>query len=387
MTETEPPMDTHRTSNEQVAAPEHGPEKGSLGTDPPGSQATRQVGERLRNRDIRTKRKLMAILRAIHDAGRPLGGTRIAEALQNAGVELSQRTVRHYLAWADQEGFTVNLGRRGRELTPKGEEELHASLAVDKVGFIASKVEGLAYQMDFRLAAATGRVIVNVSTFPQHRFDEAVAQIHTVFAAGYGMGRRLTLAAPGARVGGFQVPPERVAVGTVCSVSLNGALLKAGVPVTARFGGLLEVMSGQPYRFTEIINYDGSTLDPLEIFIRGHMTSCLDACRTGHGFIGASFREFPAEALDRVKKVCARMEKVGLGRPLVIGRPGQPLLDVPVSTGRVGLIIAGGLNPLAAVEESGISTTNDALNTLFDWKELFEYSELERDARMQLRFD
>jgi len=58
-----------------------------------------------------------------------------------------------------------------------------------------------------------------------------------------------------------------------------------------------------------------------------------------------------------------------------------------VAPGRVGLIIAGGLNPIAAVEESGIPTTNDALNTLLDWKELFEYPVLERDARMQIRFD
>jgi len=313
MPELESSRNSSLTDDPQTTSFEAQGESGSPRDDPPSSNARNQARDALRNRDIRTKRKLMAVLRAIRDAGRPLGGTRIAEALQSAGMELSQRTVRHYLAWADREGFTINLGRRGRQLTPKGEEELHASLAVDKVGFIASRVEGLAYQMDFRLYKEAGRVIVNVSTFPQHQFEEAIPQIHQVFAAGYGMGRRLTLAAPGTQVGDFRVPADRVAVGTVCSVSLNGALLKAGVPVTARFGGLLEIMDGQPYRFTEIINYDGSTIDPLEIFIRGHMTSCLEASRSGHGFIGASFREFPAEALAKVKKVCAQMGKVGLG--------------------------------------------------------------------------
>jgi repressor of nif and glnA expression len=338
-----------------------------------------------RRKDIRTKRKLMAILRAIHEAGRPLGGTRIASELQAGGIELSQRTVRHYLSQADEEGLTVNRGRRGRELTPKGEEELRTSLAVDKVGFIAAKVDGLSYRMTFRLPKATGKVILNVSTFDADKFERAVAEIRKVFAAGFGMGRYLTLAGPGAMLGEFRVPEDQVAVGTVCSVSLNGVLLKSGIAVTARFGGLLEISGGQPYRFVQIINYDGSTIDPLEIFIKGHMTAVRDACRTNHGFIGASFREVPAEALDDVRQLCAKIHKIGLGAPMIIGRPGQPLLDVPVHEGRVGMIVAGGLNPVAAVEESGIPTRNSALGTLMDWDELFEFTEIGKDPAKLLR--
>jgi hypothetical protein len=39
----------------------------------------------------------------------------------------------------------------------------------------------------------------------------------------------------------------------------------------------------------------------------------------------------------------------------------------------VGLVVIGGLNPLAAVEEEGIPTTNRAMGTLMPFQELVPY--------------
>jgi repressor of nif and glnA expression len=55
---------------------------------------------------------------------------------------------------------------------------------------------------------------------------------------------------------------------------------------------------------------------------------------------------------------------------LTVGTPGTPLLDIPVSQGRVGLIVAAGLNPVAAVEEQEIPTENHAMETLCPFEEL-----------------
>jgi repressor of nif and glnA expression len=341
---------------------EHDPEQATSGT-----------------RDIRTRRKLLAILRALHDADRPLGGARIALELQASGIDLSQRTVRFYLRQADAQGLTENLGRRGRRLTPKGAEEVASGLAVDKVGFIGARVEGLAYRMDFNLSKGCGDVILNVSAFDLKHFRAACKELARVFEAGLGMGRRLAVAPPGAMLGGVRVPDGQVAVATVCSVSLNGVLLKLGIATTSVFGGLLEIQDGRPYRFTHIIHYSGSTVDPLEIFIKGHMTSVREAARTGRGAIGASFREIPTEAVQDARRALARMETIGLGAALLMGRPNQPLLDVPVPQGRTGVIVAGGLNPLAAVEESGTPTRNMALHTLYPFEKLTPYAELIED--------
>jgi len=46
-----------------------------------------------------------------------------------------------------------------------------------------------------------------------------------------------------------------------------------------------QVRDGRPLRFTEIINYDGTTIDPIEIFIKGKLTSVNTAAHSGAGHL------------------------------------------------------------------------------------------------------
>lgn len=326
--------------------------------------------------DVKAKRRAVGILRALHEAGRPLGASRIARELEAMGTDMSQRTVRYYLAMTDREGFTRSRGKKGREITPAGEEELANSFVAEKVGYISAKVDELAYQMTFQVRRAAGSIILNISTVPAARIAEAVGAMEAVFEAGLGMGRLAALGRPGEMLGRLRVPDDCFAIGTVCSVTLNGALLAAGIPAVSRFGGLLEVADGQPVRFTEMIHYEGSSLDPLEIFISGHMTRVSEAARTGHGIIGASFREVPAVAVPAVRKIGAKLDRLGLGGLLALGKPNRPFLDIPVHEGRAGLVVVGGLNPVAAVEESGIPTHNKALTSLYEFDQLVPYEQL-----------
>ncbi|MBN2373119.1 DUF128 domain-containing protein [bacterium] len=326
--------------------------------------------------EIRHQQRIVSILTILNEAGRPLGGTRIAQKLQDFGFELSQRTVRNYLMEMDQNGLTLNLGKKGRRITPKGEEELRSAFVINKVGFIASKIDALTCQMDFSLRKQKGRIILNISTMDKQYLYKANQQIQKVFRAGIGMGRFLVIGLPCARLGTLQIDESMAAIGTVCSVTINGILLSEGIPVTSRFGGLLEMANGAPFRFTEIIHYDGSSIDPLEIFIKGGMTDVLQVVSTGNGRIGASFREFPSVVLPKVEKIKKRLDKIGLGGILMIGKPGRPLLEIPVPEGRAGMIVSGGLNPMAAVEEAGITTDNKAMKTLFGFDQLIPYWEV-----------
>ena len=166
------------------------------------------------------------------------------------------------------------------------------------------------------------------------------------------------------------MPGGRAAIGTICSVTLNGVMYARGIPMTPVFGGLLEMESGRPTRFTQIIRYDGTTIDPIEIFIKGGMTRVGEVARTGTGTVGAGFREIPAGALSAAQELIDRLERIGAGSVLAVGLPGKPLLDVPVSQGRVGIVVPAGLNPVAAAEEAGIPTENRALAALADFAEL-----------------
>jgi len=209
--------------------------------------------------------------------------------------------------------------------------------------------------------------------------------IHKVFADGYAMGDLITFLAPGERIGQLTVPEGMIGICTVCSITLNGVLLQHGIPTNSRFGGVLELRDKKPVRFVEIIMYDGTSIDPLEVFIRSGMTNYLGAIKTGNGRIGVGFREFPAESRDRVEGLAEKLKRAGLGAFMSIGRPGQPLLDIPVSEGRVGAIVIGGLNPVSILEETGHRVYSRALSGLIDFGRLFHYDHMEERLQELLR--
>jgi repressor of nif and glnA expression len=323
-----------------------------------------------------SSRKVVSILQILQEHDKPLGSALIALKLHKFGIDMSERTARHYLQQMDHDGLTKNFAKKGRMITLKGVNELGSAFVFEEVGLVAAKIDTLTYQMDFSLQKSMGSIILNLTTFHKQYLYSAFKQIKSVFQAKLGMGRYMTIGYPGTTIGNIKIDTDKVAVGTVCSVTINGILLKKGIYTTSRFGGLLEISKGEPLRFIEIINYDGTTIDPLEIFIKGGMTSVKNVILTGNGKIGASFREFPSIALNKVEKIKKRLDEIGLGGILMIGRPGQPLLDIPVSKGRTGMIVAGGLNPIAAVEETGISTENTAMKLFFDFNKMVPYTEI-----------
>ncbi len=328
----------------------------------------------------KTEKKRLAILRILRESDGPLGSSKITDRLVAAGHEISDRTVRFYLQASDGEGLTENRGRKGHLIARRGLEELENARIIEKVGFLAAKIDQMTYRMNFDLSTGTGTVVVNVSILEKSRLESAIPLMKSVFRAGYGMGKLMALFPPGERVGEATVEEGMVGIGTVCSITLNGVLLAHGIPTYSRFGGLLELRDSKPSRFVEIIHYDSTSLDPLEVFIRSGMTDYSNAVKTGSGRIGASFRELPAESRDHVNDLARRLDQVGLGGFISLGWPNQPLLEIPVQQGRVGAIVMGGLNPAGILEERGIKTHSHALATLAEYKTFFPYEEL--DARI-----
>jgi hypothetical protein len=318
--------------------------------------------------------KTLRILRILHEAGSPLGAARIAEELQRQGVSQSERMVRVYLERLDEEGLTRNLGRRGRELTPEGEGEVAAAAIVEKAGYVAARADTLAFQMSMD----PGRVVVNISYIPSETLPWALEELERAFQAGLGVGELLSVARTGENIAGHPVPNGVIAIATVCSLTINGLFFRAGIPIRSIFGGLLQLEGGQPARFSQIIHYEGTTLDPLEVFIQGSMTSVRTAARGGQGFIGASFREAPSSARPKVLALQEEMERSGLGRLMLVGAPHQAVLDIPVAYGRIGVVLCAGLNPIAAVHERGVPTRSTAMTALMDRDELVHYSHLRR---------
>ncbi len=305
-----------------------------------------------------------AILRVLADAGEPISSDAISLELRELGVDLRSRMVRNYLCKMEQKGFVRPAGRRRREITDAGLRELDRGTALNKMELASARLDNLSYRMSLDPATERGTVVLNVSTFRASDLPRAYETIRGVLDRGLGMGRRVLIAAEGERLGGHHVAYGQAAVGTVSSVTMDGALRASGVQVYARFGGLLELRAGKPVRFVQLIHFDATTVDPVEMFLKSRMTQVRFAAESGFGCIGASFREIPAAALQEVNRVRARLRALQLDGILAIGRPGRPLLDVPVAIGRVGLVVAAGLNPIAAVEEAGIETRNYPMDVL-----------------------
>lgn len=320
-------------------------------------------------------RKINAILRIISQKSEPIGSAEIAKILQEQGIELSERAVRYHLKVMNERGLTKVFWKEGRMITSKGLEELGNALVFDKVGFMSSRIETMAYKMDFDLEKKSGGVILNLSFFRKKDFKKALKMMAGVFKSGFATGELVVVVPEGEKIGGIAVPEGRMAFGTLCSINLNGILLKHSIPIESKFGGILQIEDERPHRFTDIINYTGSTLDPHEIFLKSRMTSVGGACR-GTGKILASLREIPAASRDEAEAILRRADSAGLGRTLMIGKAGQTILGVPVGVERVGIVIPGGLNPIAAAEESGIATESKALVSLVDYQQLISFWEL-----------
>lgn len=276
----------------------------------------------------------------------------------------------------DERGLTELVGRDGRLITEAGIEELGSALVRDKVGFAISRIELLAFRTNFDLEKRTGLVPVNISYFPRDKFGEALRHMKPAFEKGLCVSDLVATAREGERFGDAIVPRGRVALATVCSIVINGSLLKAGVPADSRFGGILEIKDSKPLRFVELINYAGSSMDPSEVFIRARMTSVAQVARKGDGKILANYREIPALCRPIVDDVLVKLRKAGMGGVLTMGNASEPVCEIPVELNRIGVILVGGLNPVAAAEEAGIEAESHAMSTVMDYQSLIKISDL-----------
>jgi hypothetical protein len=90
----------------------------------------------------------------------------------------------------------------------------------------------------------------------------------------------------------------------------------------------------------------------------------------------ANFREIPALCRPVAEKVIVALEQAGLGGLIMVGEISKSVCEVPVELNKVGMILMGGLNPVAAAVESGIEVENHAMSTIMEYQDLIRFKEL-----------
>jgi len=324
------------------------------------------------------ERKSISILEVLDQISEPLGSIALARRLNEQGIDLSERTVRYYLKLLDERGLTTPLGREGRIITPLGREELRNALVGDKVGFVIAKIELLAYQTTFDWRKCSGMLPVNVSFFPKEKFRRCLQLMRPVFQAGLCVSEKVCVAEEGKRLGEIVVPEEKIGLATVCSIVTNGCLLKAGVPLDSKFGGILQIRPGRPLRFVDLIYYAGSSLDPSEAFIRARMTDVRGVVKTGCGKLLANFREIPSLAKPVAEEAINGLRECGFGGIMAVGEANEPMCEITVGPNRTGMILLGGLMPIAAVHEGGLDVENRPMSGMVDYQELESFADVYR---------
>jgi hypothetical protein len=296
---------------------------------------------------IPSERKYLEILRILKEHRDPMGAKRLSEMMAERGFVLTDRAVQYYLRYLDDMGFTEKVGNTGRVLTPLGLSETESALVDERIGFIISRLERLAFRTTFDPSTSTGDVAYNLSIVADNDLDRVCQVFDRVAAAGYGFFSTYRVLDRDPRV-----PHGHAGIVTVCSITMDGVLQRMGVPVAMAYGGTLSHSGGEVQGFSHLIGYRGTTIDPLQLFISAGLTSIRSVVDRQTGMALANVREVPAGTRSRVESMVAQMRECGFLFPVAMGSRVFNLVPSPY---RLSLVSYSGLNLVGCGIEEGIS--------------------------------
>ncbi len=244
-----------------------------------------------------------------------------------------------------------------------------------EIMFVISRIENLMYDVTFDPLNRNGKIIANTSTFEEANLDRVLGLFRQAMHSGLSVSPYIKVIRSGENIGNVKIEKGKVGIATACSITIDGVLLKAGVPIKPRFGGVVEIHDGSPLRFTNILMYDSTTIDPLDILMSQELTSVSEMVNTGSGKILANLREAPMGARDRIEEVLDQLIAAGFSCILEVGEPNSDILGIQVGRDKIGIVVIGGTNPMAFAQEQGIDLDTTEMSILLDIEEMIHIDE------------
>jgi len=238
--------------------------------------------------------------------------------------------------------------------------------------FVHTRIEEYAMQVTYDPREGRGTVVYNLSLIGKGDLEYAISVMKDAFKAGVSVSGLVRLIEEGGKLGDFQIPEGSVAIITMCSSTLDGILLRKGVPSNPIGGGVVEIEDRIPRRFTHMILYEYTTIDPLQALISQEITSVNEMMRRGSGNILANIRQCHMEAESLVGEVIDDLAGSSFSGILDVGLPNTPALGVTVDPQYMGIVALGGTNPMAAIKEGGVHVVPQAIKGLMDVQEMQE---------------
>lgn len=223
--------------------------------------------------------------------------------------------------------------------------------------FSLSKSWNLIEDVDFDIKTKEGNVIVNISRLNELDLDIAIDIMKETYI------NSPDFINPFYKI--IKYENGDVDIATLCSLSIDGILINNKIMSTPKYGGLLEL--GKPPIFIELISYDGSSIDPHQIFIYKHLTSINKEKEPKR--ILASLKEVPCIAKNESEKIVAELKKIGFSI-YKVGEPRELMFNAKVDDYNFGIVAGGGLNTIAAIKENNIDIKVKALEKLMPLKDM-----------------
>lgn len=232
--------------------------------------------------------------------------------------------------------------------------------------FTLSRIENLMHQVSFDPGEMKGKIITNTSLVEKERLSEALAVFYDTIEAGLAVSPLIKLEEDG----------RHFRIKTACSLTISGVLLKSGIPVRPKGGGLIEVIGREPTRFTDMLMYWATTVDPIDVLTAQGLTDISSMMRTGDGRILGNLQEAPMLARERIEEVLEHLSAAEFTGVLELGEPNMDVLGAFVERDHLGIALVGGTNLVASALELGIKIKHESISDLTDVSEMKHIEEM-----------
>ena len=228
-----------------------------------------------------------------------------------------------------------------------------------KIPFLLSKSWNLIQQVNFNVEKRKGDIISNVSYLDKNNLDKAM----TIMEDTYNSNPKYIN--PYYKIIDHPTEDDKIGIGTICSLSIDGLLINNGIMCNPIYGGLLELT--EPPLFIDLISYNGTTIDPHKIFLSKNMTSI--SANSGTKKILASFKEIPYVARDYAVHLLDILKNTGFSI-YKIGKPREVTYNAKADNYNFGVVAGSGLNTIGAIKENGIDIEVKAIEKLIPFEEM-----------------
>ena len=310
---------------------------------------------------------VIEILRSLYFSEDPLTSVELRNQLAKRGFTLDDRTIRYHLSNLEKDGLVMRFGRKGVLLTPEGSEEARAIFVFDRIGISSMETEMLIVKSDLDFCANKGKVIVNVTSVPEERFDEALSLLKEVSNSNVIVSPLVAILEGGRRIWNYRVPEGQKAILCLSSANYDVVLRRCGVYIETVATGLFRLQNYKGRGFVDIISHSGTTLSPGELLVRGRFTDVISAVRKGNGCVTAAIKTFPSFMYEVVVETIKNCQNDNMSGLFELGYLMPPKYQMSIKDRTRGyMLVFGGANYFAPLVECGITPALSIASGLYD---------------------